>query len=199
MCPNGWKSSSIDCFKPTGYGRGAGYFYRLFDPNGAMNACTKENPQGCVAVGPAPFTIVYPNCKQGFQNFGCCVCNPICPAGTTEKGALCGRETLSFTTRSPINCNTNHYINAGLCYPACPPNFPDKCGALCVASGKCTDVTVALSSNIFIVGAVGIGAGACTGASGGTLTAECIQAMISVMKLLSGAATFIAQYVPTVC
>ena len=72
-CPSGWASSSIDCFKPSGYERGAGY------PAWAWNTCTNGNSQGA---------LVYPKCSDGFSPFGCCICSPDCPDDTSDKGHI---------------------------------------------------------------------------------------------------------------
>lgn len=196
-CPSGWGSSSIDCFKPLPYGRGGGYLYRLWDPNWAWSTCTRENSQGCEwSWGSA-----YPKCRNGFHSVGCCVCSPDCPADTSDHGAMCFRNVVSYTNRNPVQCNDNQYMNAGLCYSSCPSNFPDQCGLLCVASGKCAEVTSALSLNIVIVGAVAASITACTAVSEGSrsLSTECIRTITATLGLSAGSATYIAQFVSKVC
>ena len=157
-CPSGWGSSSIDCFKPSSYGRGGGYGWRFWDQSWAWNTCTRDNSQGCEWL----WGIAYPKCSNGFHPVGCCVCSPDCPADTYDKGALCGRNIMSYTTINPVQCDNNQYINAGLCYPSCPSNFPDQCGALCVASGQCAQVTGPLGTGFLAIIVTVIGTGVCT-------------------------------------
>ena len=197
-CPSGWGSSSIDCFKPSSYGRGGGYCWRFWDRNWAWDTCTRENSQGCEWWGGC----AYPKCRDGFSPYGCCLCSPNCPDGTSDKGAMCGRNIMSYTTINPVQCDNNQYMNAvtRLCYPSCPSNFPDQCGALCVASGKCPRVTSSISVTLLTFSASVIGgSAACTVISGGTLTAACIAAIVSALGSSGGSAAFIAINVPNVC
>ena len=193
-CPNGWASSSIDCFKPSVYGRGAGYGWRFWDPSWAWNTCTRENSQGCEGWG-----ILYPKCSNGFHPVGCCICSPDCPADTSDKGALCGRNILSYTTRNPVQCDNNQYINAGLCYPTCPSDFPEQCGALCVVSGKCAQVTAGLSSSLLSTSFAVIKTGVCAAVPGEVLTPACIANLVNVLGLSTDSGVYIATQVPKFC
>lgn len=65
--------------KPKSYGRGAGYV--LWH----KSKCEEENSQGCEKYG----ALYYPNCDEGFYNFGCCVCSPDCIDGMTDIGVSC--------------------------------------------------------------------------------------------------------------
>ena len=79
-CPNGWASSSIDCFKPSSYGRGFGLDFGTRVGHGIL-------AQEKIHKG---VSIAYPKCRNGFHPVGCCVCSPDCPAGS--------RNILSYTT-----------------------------------------------------------------------------------------------------
>ena len=80
-------------------------------------ACEKDNPQGCEKNG----LIWYPKCKAGFHAAGCCVCSPDCPAGTTDTGATCNKNSHGRGAGSPLQCGPGQtQDSAGLCYDACP-------------------------------------------------------------------------------
>ena len=187
-CPSSWASSSIYCFKPLAYGRGGGYCWRFLDPNWAWYTCTIENSQGCEWWG----SCAYPKCSDGFSPFGCCICSPNCPDGTYDKGALCGRDFVSYTTITQVQCDNNQYMNAGLCYSSCPDNFPDQCGALCVASGQCAGVTEAITGNLFVLSGAYLASIGC--AAGLTFTAGCVAA---VAASTAGARVTSANYITT--
>ncbi len=43
-----------------------------FNLDGAFSRCERENSQGCEQWA----AVVYPKCRPGFHNVGCCVCSP---------------------------------------------------------------------------------------------------------------------------
>jgi len=87
-CPEGFRDDGLYCYKPSAYGRGVGYPWHFGDPMNLDNArkrCLNEHPEGCEQWG----LIIYPKCKPGFHNVGCCICSPDCPSGWTDIGISC--------------------------------------------------------------------------------------------------------------
>ncbi len=87
-CPSGFRNDGAYCFKPAPYGRGAGYPWKFGDglnDKGMYKRCKKDNKQGCEKNG----AIVYPKCKPGYFNVGCCTCSPKCPANMKDIGISC--------------------------------------------------------------------------------------------------------------
>ena len=194
-CPSGWGSSPWECFKPSSYGRGGGYAYRFWDGNWAWNTCTRDNSEGCEwSLG-----IAYPKCRDGFRPLGCCVCSPNCPANTSDTGAMCHRDIMSYTIRNPVKCNNNQYMSAGLCYTSCPSNFPDYCGALCVASGQCSTVTKSLTADLIASSSAVLGTVACTVVTSGVLAVACIASLASASTSSTNAVNYISTNVPNYC
>jgi hypothetical protein len=87
-CPSGFRNDGAYCFKPAPYGRGAGYPWKFGDglnDKGMYKRCEKANKQGCEKNG----AIVYPKCKPGYFNVGCCTCSPKCPSNMKDIGISC--------------------------------------------------------------------------------------------------------------
>jgi len=87
-CPEGFRDDGLYCAKPSAYGRGVGYPWEFGDEmnlDAAWKRCQKDHPEGCEQWG----LIIYPKCKPGFHNVGCCICSPDCPAGWTDIGVSC--------------------------------------------------------------------------------------------------------------
>lgn len=58
----------------------------LFCWGPTLKKCRRHhNPQGCEKFG----LLVYPKCKKGFTNLGCCTCTNKCPEGFTDTGLHC--------------------------------------------------------------------------------------------------------------
>lgn len=142
-CPNGFRNDGAFCYKPTSYGRGAGY--ALWNEG----KCNRENSQGCEKYG----LMYYPRCNAGFRNIGCCVCSPICPSGMTDIGISCAKSSYGRTAGYPLECSSTEDEDTGLCYPQCangmhglgpvcwgecPAGF-ERCGALCLKGEECAD------------------------------------------------------------
>ena len=92
VCPSGYSDFGVGCSKPASYGRGAGYPWKFGDglnDNGMFKRCRAANSQGCEKNG----AIVYPKCKPGFHQVGCCVCSPDCPAGLIDSGVSCTKKS----------------------------------------------------------------------------------------------------------
>lgn len=60
----GWQVSCLWLLLPQ-FGDG-------FNLDGAFSRCERENSQGCEQWA----AVVYPKCRPGFHNVGCCVCSP---------------------------------------------------------------------------------------------------------------------------
>lgn len=173
-CPSGWLADDSDCIKPAAYGRGAGYCWNLLNPPWAWDQCNKDNPStGCEWWG----SCAYPICQPGFTALGCCLCEPNCPADTTDVGLLCSRHVQGFASQIQVQCNPGQKMRAGLCYNDCPAAFPADCGGLCALDGQCTSITKALVLDLFV------------NAAGISLTmATCIPLIVSVIALIPGLA-----------
>ncbi|MBS1873370.1 MAG: hypothetical protein JSU00_09145 [Acidobacteria bacterium] len=149
-CPAGYTDVGAGCAKPAAYGRGAGYPWKFGDPlsDSAMYArCERDNGRGgCEKDG----AIVYPKCRPGFHKVGCCICSPDCPAGLTDTGAICTKQTQGRGVGTvPSSCGGGRDYDAGLCYASCrmgfsgvgpvcwgqcPASAPVNCGAACATS-----------------------------------------------------------------
>lgn len=123
VCPAGMDDQGLFC-RRTEYGRGAGYPWKLgdkaFSLDDARARCNRDNPGGCEKNGE----IIYPKCKPGFSNVGCCICRPSvpdCNALGMNKGIdlSCAKKV---TIGNPVTgtCSPNQDKDAGLCYSKCP-------------------------------------------------------------------------------
>lgn len=121
-CPSGWRDDLIDsliCYKPEASGRGVGY------PVWEWDKCNREHPQGCESYGLWPFQTHYPRCGPGFAPLGCCLCQAVCPAGTTEYDvARCKKNMVR--DRQVVSES-----------PPCPAAFPEPCDLFCTRQGGC--------------------------------------------------------------
>ncbi len=93
-CPNdGFRDDGAYCFKMLSYGRGGGYPWQGGDSLNLQNAakrCIAANADvGCEIYG----SIVYPKCKPGFYNVGCCICSQKCPENMTDIGISCRKSS----------------------------------------------------------------------------------------------------------
>ncbi len=92
-CPSNMRDDGLSCWLDT-YGRGAGYAAWDWDK------CTRENSQGCEWNG----AMIYPKCRSGYHNVGCCLCEP--DGGPGIKKTLFQRHY----------CNDDEELRDGLCY-----------------------------------------------------------------------------------
>ena len=121
-CPSGFKDTGVACTKTKGkpYGRGSGYFWYPFEKHSKTYRCEHSSQGkkygGCEKNGLG----MYPKCKSGYHNVGCCICSPDCPKGSTDTGAFCQITKKSYGrgVGKPISACTDE-------------NYPDKDGALC--------------------------------------------------------------------
>uniref|UniRef100_A0AC34FP00 Uncharacterized protein n=1 Tax=Panagrolaimus sp. ES5 TaxID=591445 RepID=A0AC34FP00_9BILA len=137
-CPDEYTDIGVGCQKPSSYGRGAGYI--------SDDRCQGHSDTGCEKWG----LLWYPKCKYGFHNVACCVCSPDCPAGFTDSGVTCTKDSYGRGAGKPLKCASGLVEDDALCYKACadsyngvgpvcwhqcPPNLT-SCGALCLTSTK---------------------------------------------------------------
>ena len=160
-CPPGYRNDGLFCAKPAAYGRGGGYPWKFgdwLDSSGMFSRCERDNGGGnCEQNG----AIVYPKCKPGFHNVGCCVCSPDCPAGMSDAGVSCAKQTYGRTVGFIPDCPADHEKSGLLCYPkcpagtngigpvcwaGCPPGYPVDCGAACGKSSA--DCAVAILTQV---------------------------------------------------
>jgi hypothetical protein len=110
-CPSGIKDDGIACYYPP-YGRSASYPWKFsdgFNLDDAMKRCEKDHPNlGCEKYSE----IIYPKYRNGFHNFGCCLCE-------NNKENRVPKDTKWITGHSVgnycINPNYNKYHDA-FCY-----------------------------------------------------------------------------------
>ena len=139
--PSALRDDGAFCFKPSAYGRGAGYLISNKDK------CEKENSEGCEQYG----LLYYPKCSDGFHNAGCCICSPDCPQGMTDIGISCAKKSYGRGAGEVLTCAENEDYDGGLCYKLCDKGFNgvgpvcwgscpagfEKCGALCLKGQTC--------------------------------------------------------------
>lgn len=147
-CPSGYRDDGAFCAKPAAYGRGGGYPWKFGDPafnlDNARARCEGDN--GGAGTCEQDGAIWYPKCKAGFVKVGCCLCSPACPAGMTDIGVSCAKESYGRGVGAVPGCGPGLELDAGLCYPVaaqgfkgigpvawgkCPAEFPFECGAGC--------------------------------------------------------------------
>jgi hypothetical protein len=118
-CPPGMINSGFDCWTDT-YGRGAGFPWRASDgatDNGMFARCEAKHGSGnCEKYG----AIVYPKCRPGYKNDGCCICRAIKPdcnsiPGLRSSGVLsCNRIPRARAISK--TCTSDKFNVSGLCY-----------------------------------------------------------------------------------
>lgn len=116
-CPPGYRNDGLYCYKTgargTNYGRGAGRIPDVScDPgwniqgigtaswcdNGApwyepWNIKTQDSHKSCYNNEEMNGGLCYPKCDAGYHADGCCVCAQNCPAGMTDIGISCQKNT----------------------------------------------------------------------------------------------------------
>ena len=159
-CLPGWKDDGLFCRLPE-YGRGAGYPWKFGDPlndHGMYRRCEHDWGKGnCEKYG----AIVYPKCKAGYHNVGCCICrpnNPNCKAlgyETPRIGISCPVKMIRGDP-TPLVCRSGLEEDAALCYPPCRTGFKGigpvcwqvcdsgetNCGAACAKDAATCGTTV---------------------------------------------------------
>lgn len=102
-CPPSFRDDGLYCAKPSAYGRGAGSFSK----------CKAE--EQCEQWG----LLWYSKCRDNFQNFGCCLCSPVCPAGWEDIGVSCKKPMEFRGYGLVLKCKNTEEYSAGLCYEPC--------------------------------------------------------------------------------
>ena len=222
VCPEGFTDMGVSCTKP-GPTSSAGYAWQFgdaaFSLDGARARCAAANKYGCYTSG----AIVYPNCAPNYHKVGDLVCSPDCPAGFRDDGAFCAKSTTTRGAGTSMSCGTGMENDAGLCYPACGPQFdgvgpvcwgkcsgakPYECGAGCSVNGvtcaaaigdmTANTVGAALSILSFVVGGPGVTAAAKTAAAAGRKAAvsslEIGVAKTFSQHLATGAKAYAKEY-----
>jgi len=183
-CPAGFTDNGVGCTKPGPYGRGAGYPWKFGDglnDNGMFKRCRAAHPEGCEKNG----AVVYPKCKPGYHQVGCCICSPDCPSGFTDLGVSCTKPTQTRGAGTiPTACSGGKQYDAGLCYTQCksgfsgvgpvcwgqcPASMPVACGAGCATtkddcSGAVRDQVMSVVEVAVTIATAVATAGASTGA-----------------------------------
>jgi len=89
--------------------------------------------------------IVYPVCREGFTNWGCCVCATVCPPGFHDDGLYCLKPSsygrgVGYPLWDEDRCKRDN-PNLGcekwglIWYPKCRAGFHNV--ACCVCSPNC--------------------------------------------------------------
>ncbi|MFN0085462.1 MAG: hypothetical protein ACKVX9_08750 [Blastocatellia bacterium] len=136
VCPDGMRNDGLFC-RAAEYGRGAGYPWKFgdaaFSLDGARARCAKANPGGCEKHGE----IIYPKCKPGYNNVGCCICRPSTPncaaLGLKPGVDLSCAKKVEIGDPVPGECGSNEQRDAGLCYSKCPAGY-NGVGPVCWAN-----------------------------------------------------------------
>ncbi|WP_273455893.1 RICIN domain-containing protein [Nevskia ramosa] len=185
-CPDGFRDDGLHCFKPAAYQR-AEYPYQAFDGlnmDKPMARCRKEHGANCVLANAN--TMVYETCRAGYAQAPLVtnLCSPQCPAGMTDIGVSCQKNTYDRGVGHLKACNAGMQSDGGLCYQGCnsghdgigpvcwaqcPKDLPVNCGAACAASkGDCaTAVTNQVTSPFIAASSITltvVSAGSATGA-----------------------------------
>ncbi len=149
-CPSGYRDdNATTCWKPNSYGRGAGYPAKVgeFNLDKARKRCADEHPEGCEKDG----LVIYPKCKPGFTNAGCCICSPDCPPGMTNSGAGCIKQSYGRGAGKPMGCKDGlekgpadllcylpcqkgYHGDGPVCWQNCISTQPEECGAGCATT-----------------------------------------------------------------
>ena len=123
QCPASYPDAGATCGKPAAYGRGAGYPWKLGDTVGSLDEararCRASNPQGCEKNGQ----IIYPRCREGYRAIGSNICSPVCPAGMTDAGAFCSKQTQTRAPTPLSDCPSGKVNENQLCYEPCKTGY----------------------------------------------------------------------------
>lgn len=85
--------------------------------SGMWSRCERDNGRGnCQKDG----LIVYPRCRPGFHQVGCCICSPDCPSDTTDVGISCQKNLHGVGGPKPLVCPSDRKMDGVLL--SCVPN-----------------------------------------------------------------------------
>eukprot|EP00927_Polykrikos_kofoidii_P004999 TRINITY_DN11986_c1_g3_i1.p1 TRINITY_DN11986_c1_g3~~TRINITY_DN11986_c1_g3_i1.p1 ORF type:complete len:483 (-),score=44.99 TRINITY_DN11986_c1_g3_i1:78-1526(-) len=158
-CPSGFRDDGLYCRKAE-YGRGVGYAWKWGDgwsDRGMYDRCERDEGAGnCEKWG----AIVYPKCKPGYHNFGCCICRPARPNcgdfGLGHQFDLSCAKKIKLGDPTPLICKSHLEQSGLLCYERCDHSFYGvgpvcwgecdnsqvNCGAACAKTSKDCALTV---------------------------------------------------------
>lgn len=228
-CPSGYSRSAVDChqdcpsgFTDTGlfcrldasdYGRGSGYPWHFGDPLNSskmLERCEHDHGAGnCEETGD----IVYPKCREGYDNDACCICVPDAPdcsalglGGNTAQQS-CAKKIELGKVSIKNGCPDGKENQGGLCYvpcdsgyhgigPVCWSNAPSgwvDCGAgdannsLDCASATTSQITSVFNSAVKITTLIIPGAEAADIAEDAATDASSVTADLKSFKKLLAA------------
>lgn len=174
-CPSGFTDTGLYCMiNSATYGRGAGYPWKFgdwFNDNGMFSRCQADHGKGnCEKYG----LIVYPKCKSGYTNSGCCICaasfscNSFGFWSNVQTAYSCFKNRVAVGGASSPTCPTGYENQAGLCYkkcsagyygvgPVCWANIPSgwvDCGMGAATSTEtCASTVFSQVSSVFMLAA----------------------------------------------
>lgn len=174
-CPSGFTDTGLYCMiNSATYGRGAGYPWKFgdwFNDDGMFSRCEADNGKGnCEKYG----LIVYPKCKPGYTNSGCCICaaNFNCNSfgfwSNVQTAYSCFKNRVAVGDASSPSCPSGYENQAGLCYkkcnagyygvgPVCWANIPSgwvDCGmGAATTSLTCASTVFSQVSSVFMLAA----------------------------------------------
>ena len=132
VCPAGMDSQGLFC-RASEYGRGAGYPWKGkdgFSDKGMFERCEAEQGTGQCEKN---LLIVYPKCKPGYHNIGCCICRPNLPncsaLGLGFQLDLSCAKKVAIGAPKTGTCSGQEK-DAGLCYENCQGGY-DGVGPVC--------------------------------------------------------------------
>jgi hypothetical protein len=164
-CPSGYFDDGAFCRKTGSYGRGVGFGWQAQDgisDAGMLARCRASTGGACEMSGP----IAYPTCKAGYYAVGANICAQGCPAGMTDMGVSCTKQSFMRATiggQCPSgktyqdglcydSCPSGYYGIGPICAQKCPANLPYTCGAGCAKNiDACASVTNEQVANVLSV------------------------------------------------
>ncbi|KAF0699920.1 Aste57867_9543 [Aphanomyces stellatus] len=120
-----------------------------FDPNpkicrrkGLGRTAGKPLQNQCLEGEEAWGALCYPKCKEGYKNFGCCLCQKKGNvAGPSVYGRGAGKSRLGCGAGKDKDglfcypqCQAKYNGVGPMCWPECPKDAPFKCGLFCSSS-----------------------------------------------------------------
>ena len=173
--PPQFRDDGAFCFKPEPYGRGAGYV--VWDEAACKRDGLAKESGGCEQC----LALHYPKCKPGFHATGCNICSPDCPAGMTDIGISCAKQSYGRGAGTVVTacepgmekdpagalcyptCKADYHMVGPVCWQNCPAQQPFECAAGCATNqGECASGTAnqVISPITAAISLVTFGAGA---------------------------------------
>lgn len=204
--PSGWKNQGLFC-RHAEYWRG-GFPWKFrdgFSSKGMYRRCEAKHGRGrCEKWG----AIVYPKCRSGYHNFGCCICRPRVPnckrLGMNRGIDLSCAKKIKIGRPHVADCNSGMERQAGLCYKRCrsgyhgvgpvcwastPPGWVGCGMGAAIDSASCRDAVIdqvssvgTLALNIATLGSSSGATKAATGAKSAAKLAKLRKQLASIKK-----------------